>query len=108
MADALVHTLALQVVAGPDGPLAPADALAGVDCPDAPELTGTAGAVRGALEHLGDEFLVLYGDTYLRIDYRAVQAARRASGRVGGQCVHPTAQRRGDVGIPAATANQSA
>ena len=28
---------------------------------------------------LGDEFLVLYGDTYLRIDYRAVQDARRAS-----------------------------
>ena len=48
---------------------------------DAPGFTGTAGAVRGAVEHLGDEFLVLYGDTYLRIDYRAVQAARRASGR---------------------------
>jgi NDP-sugar pyrophosphorylase family protein len=48
---------------------------------DSPEFRGTAGAVRGALEHLGDEFLVLYGDTYLRIDYRAVQAARRASGR---------------------------
>jgi NDP-sugar pyrophosphorylase family protein len=48
---------------------------------DTPEFTGTAGAVRGALEHLGDEFLVLYGDTYLRIDYRAVQDARRASGR---------------------------
>jgi len=47
---------------------------------DAPGHTGTAGAVRGALEHLGDEFLVLYGDTYLRIDYRAVLAARRASG----------------------------
>jgi len=47
---------------------------------DAPGFTGTAGAVRGALEHLGDEFLVLYGDTYLRLDYRAVQAARRASG----------------------------
>lgn len=47
---------------------------------DPPGHTGTAGAVRGALEHLGDEFLVLYGDTYLRIDYRAVLAARRASG----------------------------
>ncbi len=31
-------------VVGPEGPLAPADALARVDCPDAPELTGgTAG-----------------------------------------------------------------
>lgn len=48
---------------------------------DSPRFHGTAGAIRGALEHLGDEFLVLYGDTYLRIDYRAVQAARRASGR---------------------------
>jgi N-acetyl-alpha-D-muramate 1-phosphate uridylyltransferase len=36
---------------------------------DPPELAGTAGAVRGALPQLGDAFLVLYGDTYLRIDY---------------------------------------
>jgi len=36
---------------------------------------GTAGAVRGALEDLGERFLVLYGDTYLRIDYAAVEAA---------------------------------
>ena len=36
---------------------------------------GTAGAVRGALEDLGERFLVLYGDTYLRIDYAAVAAA---------------------------------
>ncbi|MGI8728801.1 MAG: NTP transferase domain-containing protein [Solirubrobacteraceae bacterium] len=49
---------------------------------DAPGFTGTAGALRGALEHLGDEFLVLYGDTYLRIDYHAVQVARRASARL--------------------------
>lgn len=48
--------------------------------PDGPELAGTAGAVRGALPHLGDAFLLLYGDTYLRIDYAAVQAAWAASG----------------------------
>ncbi len=36
---------------------------------------GTAGAVRGALDDLGERFLVLYGDTYLRIDYAAVAAA---------------------------------
>ena len=36
---------------------------------------GTAGAVRGALDDLGERFLVLYGDTYLRIDYGAVAAA---------------------------------
>jgi len=31
----------VTAVVGPAGPLTPADALAGVDCPDAPELTGT-------------------------------------------------------------------
>jgi|SRR5215218_1129276 len=47
---------------------------------DGPDLRGTAGAIRGALDQLGDAFLVLYGDTYLRIDYTAVQAAFVASG----------------------------
>lgn len=42
---------------------------------DGPALRGTAGAVRGCLDLLGPRFLVLYGDTYLRIDYRAVQRA---------------------------------
>ena len=39
---------------------------------DGPRPIGTAGAVRQALPLLGDRFLVLYGDTYLRIDYAAV------------------------------------
>jgi NDP-sugar pyrophosphorylase family protein len=47
---------------------------------DGPELRGTAGAIRGALDQLGDAFLVLYGDTYLRIDYTAVQTTFVASG----------------------------
>jgi NDP-sugar pyrophosphorylase family protein len=47
---------------------------------DGPDLAGTAGAVRRALPLLDDEFLVLYGDTYLRIDYLDVQRAFRASG----------------------------
>jgi NDP-sugar pyrophosphorylase family protein len=38
---------------------------------DGPELLGTLGAVRRALPLLGRRFLVLYGDTYLRLDYRA-------------------------------------
>ena len=45
---------------------------------------GPAGAVRGALPLLGERFLVLYGDTYLRIDYADVAArvrARRAARR---------------------------
>jgi N-acetyl-alpha-D-muramate 1-phosphate uridylyltransferase len=47
---------------------------------DGPNLKGTAGAVRQALPLLGDEVLVLYGDTYLRIDYPDVQRAFRQSG----------------------------
>lgn len=48
---------------------------------DEPGLSGTAGAVRGALPLLGDAFLVLYGDTYLRIDYRGVERVWRESGQ---------------------------
>lgn len=47
---------------------------------DGPDLRGTAGAVRGALDLLGDEFLVQYGDSYLRIDYTAVIDRFRTSG----------------------------
>jgi N-acetyl-alpha-D-muramate 1-phosphate uridylyltransferase len=48
---------------------------------DPPGLAGTAGALRGALPELGERFLVLYGDTYLRIDYAAVD--RAAAGERG-------------------------
>lgn len=47
---------------------------------DAPGLDGTLGAVRRALPLLGERFLVLYGDTFLRVAYQAVDAAWRASG----------------------------
>jgi N-acetyl-alpha-D-muramate 1-phosphate uridylyltransferase len=47
---------------------------------DAPGLDGTLGAIRRALALLGERFLVLYGDTYLRIDYAAAAAAWQASG----------------------------
>jgi N-acetyl-alpha-D-muramate 1-phosphate uridylyltransferase len=47
---------------------------------DGPQPAGTAGALRRALPLLGDEFLVLYGDTYLRIDYADVARALRESG----------------------------
>jgi NDP-sugar pyrophosphorylase family protein len=36
---------------------------------DGPVLLGTLGAIRGAADQLGERFLVLYGDTYLRISY---------------------------------------
>jgi NDP-sugar pyrophosphorylase family protein len=38
---------------------------------DSPALDGTLGAVRRALRLLPERFLVLYGDTYLRLDYGA-------------------------------------
>ena len=46
---------------------------------DGPTLRGTAGALRGALALLGEEFFVLYGDSYLPCDYVSVEAAFRAS-----------------------------
>ena len=42
---------------------------------------GTLGAVRQAAPQLGSRFLVLYGDTYLRIDYAAAARAWVLSGR---------------------------
>jgi NDP-sugar pyrophosphorylase family protein len=50
---------------------------------DAPGLDGTLGAVRRAQRLLGDRFLVLYGDTYLRLDYGAAVEAWRRSGCLG-------------------------
>jgi NDP-sugar pyrophosphorylase family protein len=47
---------------------------------DGPEPIGTLAAVRQAAAKLGPRFLVLYGDTYLRIDYAAAAAAWRTSG----------------------------
>jgi NDP-sugar pyrophosphorylase family protein len=46
---------------------------------DSPGLDGTAGAVRAALPLLGEVFHVLYGDTYLRIDYQDVERTFRSS-----------------------------
>jgi N-acetyl-alpha-D-muramate 1-phosphate uridylyltransferase len=47
---------------------------------DGPELLGTAGAIRNALHLLPEHFFVLYGDSYLPCDYRAVENAFRQSG----------------------------
>jgi NDP-sugar pyrophosphorylase family protein len=49
---------------------------------DDPALDGTAGALRRALPLLGERFLVLYGDAYLRVDYRDADRAHAASGRL--------------------------
>jgi NDP-sugar pyrophosphorylase family protein len=50
---------------------------------DGPELLGTAGAIRNALPLLPAEFFVLYGDSYLTCDYRAVENAFRIQGKPG-------------------------
>ena len=50
---------------------------------DGPVLLGTAGAIRRALPHLGAEFFVMYGDSYLECDFDAVERTFRASGRAG-------------------------
>ena len=47
---------------------------------DSPGLDGTLGAIHRARGLLGERFLVLYGDTYLRIDYRAVAESWTGSG----------------------------
>ena len=39
---------------------------------DGPTLLGTGGAIRRALPALGEKFFVLYGDSYLECDYRAI------------------------------------
>jgi NDP-sugar pyrophosphorylase family protein len=48
---------------------------------DGPRQLGTGGALRQALPLLDDAFFVLYGDSYLPIDYSAVETSWRASGQ---------------------------
>lgn len=48
---------------------------------DGEKLLGTGGALVRALPLLGDDFMVLYGDSYLQIDYQAVARAYKSSGK---------------------------
>lgn len=50
---------------------------------DGPVLLGTGGALKKALPELGEHFLVLYGDSYLPIDYAAPVRALVAAGKLG-------------------------
>jgi NDP-sugar pyrophosphorylase family protein len=50
---------------------------------DGPKLLGTGGALIAALPKLGDAFYVLYGDSYLPIDYLAVGDFFQRSGKLG-------------------------
>ncbi len=50
---------------------------------DGEKLLGTGGALIRALPKLGDAFYVLYGDSYLPIDYQSVGRAFLASDKLG-------------------------
>ena len=50
---------------------------------DGPVLLGTGGAIGRALDLLGPEFFVMYGDSYLECDFAAVAAGYRASAKSG-------------------------
>jgi NDP-sugar pyrophosphorylase family protein len=50
---------------------------------DGPRALGTGGAIRSALPQLDDPFFVLYGDSYLECDYRAIECAFRNGGKSG-------------------------
>lgn len=50
---------------------------------DGPSLLGTGGALRRALPLLGENFFILYGDSYLPINIPEVQKAYISSGKCG-------------------------
>jgi NDP-sugar pyrophosphorylase family protein len=50
---------------------------------DGPKLLGTGGAIKRALPLLGEEFFVLYGDSYLPVEYAPVAEFFQRSGKPG-------------------------
>jgi NDP-sugar pyrophosphorylase family protein len=50
---------------------------------DGVKLLGTGGAIKRALHLLGEEFFVLYGDSYLPLEYAPVAEFFRRSGKLG-------------------------
>lgn len=52
-------------------------------CFDGERSRGTGGALRNALPLLGQQFMVMYGDSYCSTDYLAIDEAFLASGRLG-------------------------
>lgn len=50
---------------------------------DGPKLLGTGGAIKRALPMLGEEFFVLYGDSYLPIEYAPIADFFHRSGKQG-------------------------
>jgi NDP-sugar pyrophosphorylase family protein len=55
---------------------------------DGPRLLGTGGAIKRALPLLGDEFFVLYGDSYLPVAYQPIADFFRCSGKSGCMTVY--------------------
>ncbi|UWU23559.1 nucleotidyltransferase family protein (plasmid) [Rhizobium sp. CB3060] len=51
--------------------------------PDGPRLLGTGGAIRQALPMLADSFFILYGDSYLPIDFSKVEASFHSANKLG-------------------------
>ena len=51
--------------------------------PDGATLLGTGGALRQAVPLLGEHFFILYGDSYLPIDFSDVEKTYAASGKKG-------------------------
>jgi NDP-sugar pyrophosphorylase family protein len=50
---------------------------------DGPQLLGTGGALRQAVDLLDDAFFVLYGDSYLPCDFASIETAFLRSGKSG-------------------------
>ena len=50
---------------------------------DGEKLLGTGGAIKRALPLLGDEFFVLYGDSYLPVEYAPIAETFHRSGKLG-------------------------
>jgi MurNAc alpha-1-phosphate uridylyltransferase len=48
--------------------------------PDGPVLLGTGGAIKKALPMLGEQFFILYGDSFLPVDFSAIEEAYMTSG----------------------------
>ena len=55
---------------------------------DGEKLLGTGGAIKRALPLLGEEFFVLYGDSYLPVDYAPIAEFFRRSGKLGCMTVY--------------------
>ena len=50
---------------------------------DGPKLLGTGGAIKAAMPLLGNNFFIFYGDSFLPIDFKAVEKAYLSSNKLG-------------------------